>query len=85
MKRLHYWILLLSEIPPASPPDSTHQTAEGDGNMENWPSWRILIGETWAIRPIGPVDHCCGENKIATIQSVGYPGLPISWKCDVQK
>ncbi|WP_075351717.1 amidohydrolase family protein [Algoriphagus marinus] len=70
---LAFWTLLpaLSQIQPA--PDR----AEGDGQYGRLILRGVILIDGTGAPPIGPVDIVVEKNKIAQIQVVGYPGLPI--------
>ncbi len=69
-----FWTLLpaFAQIQPA--PDR----AEGDGQYGRLILRGVILIDGTGAPPIGPVDIVVEKNKIAQIQVVGYPGLPIS-------
>jgi hypothetical protein len=71
---LAFWSFLpaFSQILPA--PDR----AEGDGQYGRLILRGVILIDGTGAPPIGPVDIVVEKNKIAQIQVVGYPGLPIS-------
>jgi len=71
---LAFWSILpaFSQILPA--PDR----AEGDGQYGRLILRGVILIDGTGAPPIGPVDIVVEKNKIAQIQVVGYPGLPIS-------
>ncbi|TDQ14775.1 amidohydrolase family protein [Algoriphagus boseongensis] len=62
----------ISQITPA--PDR----AEGDGPYDRLIIRGVTLIDGTGAPPIGPVDIVVEKNKIALIQVVGYPGLPIN-------
>ncbi|WP_296700078.1 amidohydrolase family protein [Algoriphagus sp.] len=61
-----------AQIEPA--PDRT----EGDGQYGRLILRGVILIDGTGAPPIGPVDIVVEKNKIAQIQIVGYPGLPIN-------
>lgn len=65
-------ILATAQIMPA--PDR----AEGDGPYDRLIIRGVTLIDGTGAPPIGPVDIVVEKNRIAQIQVVGYPGLPIN-------
>ncbi|MEN2284234.1 amidohydrolase family protein [Algoriphagus sp. SE2] len=51
---------------------------EGDGQYDRLILRGVILIDGTGAPPIGPVDIVVEENRIAQIQVVGYPGLPIN-------
>ncbi|MDF2158666.1 amidohydrolase family protein [Algoriphagus sp. CAU 1675] len=69
---LFYSSISFSQISPA--PDR----GEGDGPYDRLIIRGVVLVDGTGAPPIGPVDIVVEKNKIAQIQVVGYPGLPIN-------
>jgi len=67
-----FTVTAISQIMPA--PDR----AEGDGPYDRLIIRGVTLIDGTGAPPIGPVDIVVEKNRIAQIQIVGYPGLPIN-------
>lgn len=65
-------LTLLSQIMPAPARD------EGEGPFDRLIFRGVILLDGTGAPPVGPVDIVVEENRIAQIQIVGYPGLPIN-------
>lgn len=65
-------LTLLSQIMPAPARD------EGEGPFDRLIFRGVILLDGTGAPPVGPVDIVVEKNRIAQIQVVGYPGLPIN-------
>ena len=61
-----------SQIMPAPP------RAEGEGPYSKLIIRGVILVDGTGAPPVGPLDIVVEKNRITQIQTVGYPGLPIS-------
>ena len=70
-------VLFFTSLPALCAPDSAPERQRGEGPFERLILRGVILVNGEGAPPIGPMDVIIEGDRIASIHSVGFPGVPI--------